>query len=300
MQIRRTEAIHDAAEGLDARPAAEIAAILLDGQRDALEAVRGALPALADGAAAMARAVASGGRLHYAAAGSSGLMAAADAMRTGRHLRHRSRARIRIHMAGGLPQDATMPGGTEDDAGAGAAAAARVAPGDAAIVVTASGTTPFACGFAEAARAQGAATIGIANTPGSPLARAGRCRHLPADPARGPCRLDADGGGHRAEDRAQHDLDADGRPARPCPRRDDGQPPRRQRQAARARRRHRRARSRGVQGGAAAARARHRRGRGEARGPDRPGRWSAAAARGLWRRPGKTCARPSPRIETPA
>jgi N-acetylmuramic acid 6-phosphate etherase len=168
MQIRRTEAIHEAAEGLDARPAAEVAAILLDGQLAALQAVRGALPALAEGAAAMARAVASGGALHYAAAGSSGLMAAADAMELAGTFGI-DPARVFIHMAGGLPQDATMPGGTEDDAGAGADAAAGVAPGDAVLVVAASGATPFALGFAEAARAKGAATICIANNPGAAL-----------------------------------------------------------------------------------------------------------------------------------
>jgi N-acetylmuramic acid 6-phosphate etherase len=159
MQIRRTEAIHEAAEGLDARPAAEIAAILLDGQLAALQAVRGALPALADGAAAMARAVASGSAIHYAAAGSSGLMAAADAMELAGTFGI-DPARVFIHMAGGLPQDATMPGGTEDDAGAGAEAAAGVAPGDAAIVVAASGSTPYALGFAKAAAALDAAGAG--------------------------------------------------------------------------------------------------------------------------------------------
>jgi N-acetylmuramic acid 6-phosphate etherase len=168
MQIRRTEAIHDAAEGLDARPAAEIASILLDGQLAALQAVRGALPALAEGSAAMARALASGGSLHYAAAGSSGLMAAADAMELAGTFGI-DPARVFIHMAGGLPQDATMPGGTEDDAGAGAAAAARVAPGDTVLVVAASGSTPFALGFAEAARARGATTVCIANNAGASL-----------------------------------------------------------------------------------------------------------------------------------
>jgi N-acetylmuramic acid 6-phosphate etherase len=168
MQIRRTEAIHEAAEGLDARPAAEIAAILLDGQLAALQAVRNALPALTDGAAAVARALSSGGALHYAGAGSSGLMAAADAMELAGTFGI-DPARVFIHMAGGLPQDATMPGGTEDDAGAGAAAAARVAPGDTVLVVAASGSTPFALGFAEAARARGATTVCIANNAGASL-----------------------------------------------------------------------------------------------------------------------------------
>ncbi|MGI1663629.1 N-acetylmuramic acid 6-phosphate etherase [Palleronia sp. KMU-117] len=168
MQIRRTEAMHDAAAGLDARPPAEIAAILLDGQMAALDAVRGALPALAEASGRIARCLSGAGRVHYAGAGSSGLMAGADAMELAGTFGI-DPARALIHMAGGLPQDATMPGGTEDDAGAGASAAGAVSAGDAAIVVAASGSTPYALGFAEAARARGAATICIANVPGAPL-----------------------------------------------------------------------------------------------------------------------------------
>lgn len=168
MQNRTTEALHGAAIGLDARPPREIAEILLDGQVAALQAVRGAIPALAEASGHMACCLSGRGRLHYAAAGSSGLMAAADAMELAGTYGI-DPARVHIHMAGGLPQDATMPGGTEDDAGAGAQAAHAVAEGDVCIVVTASGSTPYALGFAEAARARGAMTVCIANNSGAPL-----------------------------------------------------------------------------------------------------------------------------------
>jgi N-acetylmuramic acid 6-phosphate etherase len=143
MHNRTTEALHGAAIGLDARPPHEIATILLDGQIAALGAVRGAIPALAEASDHIARCLSGPGRLHYAAAGSSGLMAAADAMELAGTYGI-DPARVQIHMAGGLPQDATMPGGTEDDADAGALAARAVAEGDVCIVVTASGSTPYA------------------------------------------------------------------------------------------------------------------------------------------------------------
>jgi len=168
IQIRATEALNEAAAGLDARPPAEIAALLLDGQLAALEAVRGALPALVEASAEVARCLSGQGHLHYAAAGSSGLMAAADAMELAGTFGI-DPARVHIHMAGGLPQDATMPGGTEDDASAGAQAAGSLREGDVAIVVAASGETPYAVGFANAALGRGAATICIANNPGASL-----------------------------------------------------------------------------------------------------------------------------------
>jgi N-acetylmuramic acid 6-phosphate etherase len=168
MPVRTTEALHEAAIGLDARSPQEVAQILLDGQIAALGAVRGAIPALAEAADHVAQCLSRGGCLHYAAAGSSGLMAAADAMELAGTYGV-DPARVRIHMAGGLPQDAAMPGGTEDDAGAGARTARSVAEGDVCIVVTASGSTPYALGFAEAARARRATTICLANNPDVPL-----------------------------------------------------------------------------------------------------------------------------------
>ncbi|MEX0277446.1 MAG: hypothetical protein AB3N19_08000 [Ruegeria sp.] len=57
----------------------------------------------------MANTIRSGGVLRYLAAGSSGLMAFADALELGGTFSIPS-AKIRIHMAGGLPTAAEMPG----------------------------------------------------------------------------------------------------------------------------------------------------------------------------------------------
>jgi N-acetylmuramic acid 6-phosphate etherase len=50
--------------------------------------------------------------------------------------------------------------------------ALRVGPDDVVIGVAASGTTPFTVAAIERARALGAATVGVANNPGTPLLRA--------------------------------------------------------------------------------------------------------------------------------
>ncbi|MCL4133636.1 UNVERIFIED_CONTAM: hypothetical protein GTU68_007311 [Idotea baltica] len=77
--------------------------------------------------------------------------------------------KIQIHMAGGVPTDGHMPGDTEDDVKAVEAMAETISRKDVVIVLTASGTTPFALAIAQAAKAKGAIIIGIANNPDTPL-----------------------------------------------------------------------------------------------------------------------------------
>ncbi|MCB1386491.1 MAG: N-acetylmuramic acid 6-phosphate etherase [Nitratireductor sp.] len=113
-------------------------------------------------------ALTAGKTLYYAAAGSSGLMALADASELAGTFGIPTQ-QVRVRMAGGVPADGVMPGDTEDDAGDGIAAAREMQPGDVAIVVSASGTTPYAVGFAETAREQGNGVVAIANVAGSRL-----------------------------------------------------------------------------------------------------------------------------------
>ena len=182
-----------------------------------------------------------GGRLGYAGAGSSGVMALADALELPGTF-GLAPDRAPVLLAGGAGALLHMTGAVEDDAAAAAADLARagLAAGDALVVVSASGTTPYALAVAEAARARGVAVIAIANVADSPLLRARRRRRAAGHRRGSGGRLDPDGGRHGTEDRAQHALDADGAAPRPRPRRADGQPRRRQRQAARPRRAHRR------------------------------------------------------------
>ena len=105
MNARVTETLHDEAIGLDERPATEIAMLLLYGQVAAGEAVRQAVHEITEAAQAMARTIEAGGSLHYVAAGSSGLMAAADAQELGGTFSIPA-SQLHIHMAGGLPTGA--------------------------------------------------------------------------------------------------------------------------------------------------------------------------------------------------
>lgn len=164
----QTEAVHDQARGLDALPDQEALGRLLNGQVAALQAVSQAIPAIADGAALMNRSMRAGARLVYAGAGSSALMANADGMELAGTFGI-DPARVLLCMAGGLPQDARMPGDTEDDASQADTDAAQIGAGDVVVAVTASGATPYAVRLAQAARSRGAKIIAIANNHGAPI-----------------------------------------------------------------------------------------------------------------------------------
>ncbi|MCB1339358.1 MAG: N-acetylmuramic acid 6-phosphate etherase [Maritimibacter sp.] len=168
MPAATTEKLHDKAPGLDMQPMEEVAALLAAGQIDAAGVVPAAAEALAAGARAMAEALQNGGRLWYAGAGSSGLMAAADALELGGTFGI-APERVRILMAGGLPASATMPGATEDDTQGLDEALAELTAADTVIAVAASGTTPYTLAVADRARARGATVVALANNPGAPL-----------------------------------------------------------------------------------------------------------------------------------
>ena len=163
-----TERLHDLAPGLDSLPPDAIAGHLLAAQAQALAAISTATPDIARGGRIMADTLCAGGRLIYAAAGSSGLMAMADACELAGTYGV-DPACISILMAGGLPRDATMPGGTEDDRAEAATAARIITEKDAVILLSASGTTPYALEIARIAQARGAASIAIANNADAPL-----------------------------------------------------------------------------------------------------------------------------------
>jgi N-acetylmuramic acid 6-phosphate etherase len=168
MALPRTEMLHDEAKGLDARDPIVIARALAAGQAAAAAVVADASEAICAGAQAMAASIRAGGRLVYAAAGSSGLMAASDALELGGTFAIPPR-QIRILMAGGMPTGVEMPGADEDATDSLARDLADLTAADTVITVSASGTTPFTLEAARLAQAKGAAVIGIANNAGSAL-----------------------------------------------------------------------------------------------------------------------------------
>lgn len=163
MPLRATEAINDAGQGLDLLPHLTIAQRLADAQTRALAALSPVLEQITQAADMMATALHDGGALIYGAAGSSGLMAAADALELPGTFGIPA-SRIRILMAGGQPSSSLMPGTSEDDTDEAARVATCIRAGDCLIVLSASGATPYALALARAAQATGARVIAIANT----------------------------------------------------------------------------------------------------------------------------------------
>jgi N-acetylmuramic acid 6-phosphate etherase len=111
-----------------------------------------------------------GGRLIYAGAGSSGLVAAEDAAELPGTF-GLDGSRIAIVLPGGTTEPFRIDGALEDNAAAGEHAMTGLGDlsRDAVIVVSASGSTPFTVAAATEARRRGAFVIGIAHRPGSPL-----------------------------------------------------------------------------------------------------------------------------------
>lgn len=215
MAETRTEALHQFATGLDIQAPDAILSHLADAQVEAAKVVRNAIPSIAIAAEIIAARLSSGGKLAYAAAGSSGLMALADALELPGTFGIR-RDRIAILIAGGDEAFRTLAGGPEDDGeeAATAVANAGIGEGDCLIAISASGTTPYAVRAVEEAARRGAATIGIANNRDSALLRQAQTAILLETPPE-LVRLDAHGRWHRPENRAQHAFDNDRHPSRP-------------------------------------------------------------------------------------
>ena len=166
--MQATETLHEMATGLDMLPIDEIAAQLHAAQADALAAVTPAIPKLTEAAKLMADAVRNGRRLVYAAAGSSGLMAMADALELPGTF-GLPPEQLRLLMAGGMPGEVALPGDVEDDIGEGAEAAESIRAEDVVIALSASGSTPFVLEIVRLAQQKPAVVIGIANHAEAPL-----------------------------------------------------------------------------------------------------------------------------------
>lgn len=170
MAMRSTEARHPAAEGLHTLSGTEVLARLLEAQAASLAAIRPAIPALQQVAEAAARSLQADGKLAYVGAGSSGLMALADSLELAGTF-GLPPSRTLILFAGGAAALLHMTGAVEDDPDLAAQDfnAASLGPGDVAICVSASGTTPYTLEIVRLCRNAGVLVAGFANVPQSPL-----------------------------------------------------------------------------------------------------------------------------------
>lgn len=173
MSVRSTEARHPQSRGLHRQPASRAMALLLEAQQDALAALVPAIPSLVRAAEAGTRALRGGGRMGYAGAGSSGLMALADCLELPGTF-GLDPDRTHILFAGGPDALLRMHGSVEDEPSLALADLDRAGLGkdDVLLVVSASGATPYALTAATGAQARGVTVIGIANVADSALLNA--------------------------------------------------------------------------------------------------------------------------------
>ncbi|MDK1492429.1 N-acetylmuramic acid 6-phosphate etherase [Sinorhizobium sp. 7-81] len=170
MPSAKTEERHDNAKGLDVMHPALALRLLASGQQAAAKSVDAAIEQISAAAALAAQVLSAGGRLAYAGAGSSGLMAMADALELpGTY--GIPQKQIIILLAGGAASLADLAGGYEDDMDLARADArnAGITAGDCLISVSASGSTPYALAAADEAKKRGAKVIAMANNAAAPL-----------------------------------------------------------------------------------------------------------------------------------
>lgn len=170
MADRSTEARHPESDRLHLQPSDRVLSLLLRAQVAALNSLQPALPAIRRAAEAGAEALRAGGRMGYAGAGSSGLMAMADCLELSGTF-GLSPDRTPMLFAGGTDALLHMKGSVEDDPDLARADVERagLGAGDVLLVLSASGTTPYALAAAKAAQARGVTVAGFANVAGSSL-----------------------------------------------------------------------------------------------------------------------------------
>lgn len=171
-----TERVHDRAADLHRLDTPGLLALMHREDRSAMDAIAQCLDAIALAVDAVAARLRRGGRLHYFGAGTSGRLAALDA--------------LECPATFGISTELVVPhlaasDADEDDLSLGAvqASSAGLRREDAVVGVSASGATGYVRAAVEYARQQGALTIALTCAPGSPL---GRMTEMAIEVATGP------------------------------------------------------------------------------------------------------------------
>ena len=166
----RTETPSQDHAGLDQYPVPDLVETLIADQFNAIAAVRQAAAQICAVVEAAVPRIASGGRLIYVGAGTSGRLGVLDGVELHPTFSWPHERALSL-LAGGKGAMFQAVEGAEDDAGQGAADLAALRPGskDVVLLLAASGATPYVLGALDAARASEALTVGIANNPGAPL-----------------------------------------------------------------------------------------------------------------------------------
>jgi N-acetylmuramic acid 6-phosphate etherase len=169
----RTEQSNEAVLDLDQKSALEIARLINAEDATVAAAVTLALPQIARAIDLAAAALRCGGRLIYVGAGTSGRIAALDALECPPTFNTDPRT-IQFVIAGGAKALASASEVSEDDSKAGRDEMARRKPtkNDVVVGIASSGRTPFTVAAVTEARRRGARTVALACNPNSPLEHA--------------------------------------------------------------------------------------------------------------------------------
>ncbi len=171
VDLLATEQARPGLDDLDQRTPAALVDVLLDAEAQVPAVLAAARDSLAAAVDLAEQALAAGGRLVYAGAGTPGRLAALDAAECPPTYGV-APDRVVALLAGGQPAAGASVEGAEDDADAGArhVTALRPTADDLVVGISASGRTPYVLGALDAARAAGSRTVAVVNNPGSPSA----------------------------------------------------------------------------------------------------------------------------------
>jgi N-acetylmuramic acid 6-phosphate etherase len=167
----RTEQPNHAADDLDRKSSLEIAKLINAEDATVALAVTRALPQIARAIDQVSAALRRGGRLVYVGAGTSGRIAALDAVECQPTF---NTDRVQFIIAGGPKALASASEISEDNSKAGRDEMSRRKPTkhDVVLGIASSGRTPFTVAAITEARRRGARTIALTCNPNSPLERA--------------------------------------------------------------------------------------------------------------------------------
>jgi N-acetylmuramic acid 6-phosphate etherase len=167
-----TEAGGDPHAGYESRDTLALVELMNEADATVAAAVAATAPAIAAAIDAIAERLRGGGRLVYAGAGSSGLLAALDAFECEATFSAEPGVVVAL-VAGGAGAPALAQAAAEDDRDGGARdlRALEVGPADVVVGVSASGSTPYVLGALEAAGEAGALTACVVAGSDSPLGR---------------------------------------------------------------------------------------------------------------------------------
>jgi N-acetylmuramic acid 6-phosphate etherase len=168
-----TERRNPASEHIDTLPTVDILRIINNEDRTVADAVAAAIPQIGQAVDAIVARFSSGGRLFYIGAGTSGRLGVLDASECPPTFSV-PYDMVQGIIAGGESALSRATEASEDDPVSGERdlAARGFTAADALVGIAASGRTPYVLGAIESARRTGGLTVGIACSPGSPLAAA--------------------------------------------------------------------------------------------------------------------------------